>query len=171
MHKIQRFDGTVINAARSRLLRNNAFAVGHKINHPPVNVLPNLMPCSYDFPRFDDGSVLSMDDREFDRLQRAIARISKFFASKDSIMLNEPRLNSRVADFIPNSYWKKPSLFHDILVEDDVQVRSLVMIALRDILDGEELFVNYRYNPELSELPEWYTPVNTDEDKSRWGYS
>ena len=168
MYKIQRYDGTVINAAKMELLRNNVFAVAHKVNHPPATVKPNVMTCSFDFPRIDDNTVLSVKREELDMLQRLYLRVSKSFTRHDSKTGIEPFFTPRIAEFIPNTYWRKPSVLHSFM-EEDVEVRSLVMVAVRDIADGEEIFVNYRFNPELQNLPSWYAPVDLDEDYQRWG--
>ena len=51
-------------------------------------------------------------------------------------------------------------------VEDPAPLVALV--ATRPLQD-EELFLNYRLNPNApSGLPEWYTPVDPDEDARRW---
>ena len=168
MYKIQRYDGTVINAAKIQLQRNNLFAVAHKVNHPPAGATPNVMNCAFDFPRIDDSTVLNVDREQLDTLQRAFLWISKRLTRQDSKTMNKPFFTPRIAEFIPNAYWRKPNVLHSFM-EEDVQVRSLVMVAVRDIQHGEEIFVNYRFNPELQNLPEWYTPVDVEEDYQRWG--
>lgn len=50
--------------------------------------------------------------------------------------------------------------------EDDI--RGFVLVAMNNI-DNEELYVNYRLNPNvLGGLPKWYHPVNDMEDVRRW---
>ena len=46
-------------------------------------------------------------------------------------------------------------------------VRSLVLVATRDIDDGEEVWLNYRLSTHVSP-PEWYTRVDPEEDERRW---
>jgi len=49
------------------------------------------------------------------------------------------------------------------------QVRGLGLISLRNIDEGEEIYVNFRFNPKLKDQwPSWYTPVDEYEDDSRW---
>jgi hypothetical protein len=43
----------------------------------------------------------------------------------------------------------------------------MVVIAKRDLKD-EELFVNYRLNPNLGTLPPWYRTIDAEEDMRRW---
>jgi hypothetical protein len=38
---------------------------------------------------------------------------------------------------------------------------------MRDIVD-EEVFLNYRLNPASTHMPDWYQPVDIDEDFRRW---
>jgi hypothetical protein len=46
-------------------------------------------------------------------------------------------------------------------------MRSVVLIATRRLQD-EEIFLNYRYNP-ANPVPDWYSPVDIEEAKRRWG--
>ncbi|KAK9812844.1 hypothetical protein WJX72_004622 [[Myrmecia] bisecta] len=43
---------------------------------------------------------------------------------------------------------------------------GLALVALRD-LHNEELLLNYRLSPHVAR-PDWYTPVDADEDNRRW---
>ena len=51
-------------------------------------------------------------------------------------------------------------------VEGEVRLRGLAFVATRELQD-EELFLNYRLNP-ANPRPDWYTPVDLEEDKRRW---
>lgn len=52
--------------------------------------------------------------------------------------------------------------------ENDGVIRGLALVAMRT-LETEELFVNYRLNPDvLGGLPKWYHPVDDEEDLRRW---
>ena len=42
---------------------------------------------------------------------------------------------------------------------------GIAAIATRDILDGEELYMDYKFHP--NNRPSWYTPVNY-EQQQRW---
>ena len=46
-------------------------------------------------------------------------------------------------------------------------VPSIALVASRDVEDQEELFLDYRLNPEMP-LPDWYHIVDKDESTRRW---
>mmetsp|Transcript_20563 Transcript_20563/g.24928 ORF Transcript_20563/g.24928 Transcript_20563/m.24928 type:complete len:195 (-) Transcript_20563:923-1507(-) len=165
MAKIQRYDGVIINATRDGASRLNPFAFGHKINHPPAGVAPNLMVCPYDFPPVDRNisGVADMEEREMDPFQMAVHRFMRLFTSLGNRKSGSTPL--KLSPYIPNKYWEKP---HLLSYDLEVEVQSLVLVATRDISNNEELFVNYRFNPEM-ELPKWYHPVDSNEDRRRWG--
>lgn len=143
-HAMERFDGNVLVASEGSVAsRPNYFAVGHKINHPPRGAAPNVVACPLDLTR---GFMERMD------AQGAAFR-----------------------SYVPNRFHESPELMADwqwkmYLVERDVEVPTVAFVATRDIADGEELFLNYRYNPdvEIGSVPEWYHHVNVEEDRMRW---
>jgi len=50
----------------------------------------------------------------------------------------------------------------------DCSIPGVVFVALRALQD-EELFLNYRLNPNApGGLPSWYSPVDIEEDERRW---
>jgi hypothetical protein len=58
--------------------------------------------------------------------------------------------------YIPNVSFLPPALLRAQRAEwRDIAMKSLVVIATRDIYD-EELFMDYRFNKEGHNLPEWY---------------
>eukprot|EP00118_Oscarella_pearsei_P010726 m.67611 g.67611 ORF g.67611 m.67611 type:complete len:275 (+) comp35456_c0_seq4:67-891(+) len=63
---------------------------------------------------------------------------------------------------LPNKYFKKPSFFYS----SKSRMRCLVLLTMQHV-KNEELHVNYRLNPR-AKLPEWYSPVDSKEDKRRW---
>jgi len=42
-----------------------------------------------------------------------------------------------------------------------------VFIASQFIQDGQELFLDYKFNPTLSH-PSWYSPISSDKNENRW---
>lgn len=78
--------------------------------------------------------------------------------------------------FVPNIYQRRPGFFDNVgsqqsvyrLDYSDIHVPSLVFIATKDIQEGEELFVNYRFSPSATKLPDWYQPVDIEEAARRW---
>lgn len=69
--------------------------------------------------------------------------------------------------FIPLAHGQVP----DAKSSEKSRLLGVAMIALRP-LEDEELFLNYRLNPScLQGLPEWYCPINEEEDSRRWTIS
>eukprot|EP00644_Phytophthora_capsici_P002269 jgi/Phyca11/568079/estExt2_Genewise1.C_PHYCAscaffold_270317 len=77
----------------------------------------------------------------------------------------EPFTSKEFDELIPNSFVREPSRLS--MFGKRAIVHGLAFIATADIADEEELFLNYRYNPDRS-LPEWYTPVDVDSDRAMW---
>lgn len=75
------------------------------------------------------------------------------------VMRNFP---SDLMYLLPNRYFKEPG----ILFKTAAVMRTIAFVATEDIHD-EELFVNYRMNPS-NDLPDWYSPVDLEQDKRRW---
>jgi len=143
MHITQLYDGTTINAKEGSVSRKaNVFAVGHKVNHPPKGLLPNVMLCPF---TFTGAMMKSMEERAQD--------VNDYIPNK---LIDDPQLKTIGMDWI--------------LSRKDELLRSLAYVAIREIEDGEELFINYRYDPKLDEslLPDWYEPVDPEGDKLRW---
>ncbi len=38
-------------------------------------------------------------------------------------------------------------------------VKAVVLVALRDIIEGEELHFDYGYDPDSKHCPDWFQPV------------
>lgn len=143
IYATQLMDGTIINAALGSVsVKPNLFAVGHKVNHPPKGAEPNVMLCPFVFRK-------SM----VDRLERG---------------------GHEFRNYIPNMYFKDPAVSPNwwwyLAADNDVLIRSLAYVSTRPIEDNEELFVNYRFDPNHGavNLPEWYHPVDSEEDQMRW---
>ncbi len=51
-------------------------------------------------------------------------------------------------------------------VSPDETVPGLALVATRD-LEDEELFLNYRLSPHVPR-PDWYSPVDAEEERRRW---
>ena len=68
--------------------------------------------------------------------------------------------------YMPNRYAVPPGLV-SLLQTNGAVGMSVAFVTTRDVAD-EELLANYRLNPNLG-LPEWYTPIDEDEDARRWG--
>ncbi|RMX62277.1 hypothetical protein DD238_000843 [Peronospora effusa] len=86
-------------------------------------------------------------------------------------------------ELIPNSFVQEPSRLS--MFGKRAIVHGLAFIAVADIADEEELFLNYRvvthqsfsglivhavvtrYNPDRL-LPKWYTSIDADSDRAMW---
>ena len=54
-----------------------------------------------------------------------------------------------------------------VVIEDPSEaVAGLALVATRD-LHEEELLLNYRLSTHVAR-PDWYTPVDVEEEKRRW---
>ncbi|XP_052144257.1 uncharacterized protein LOC127763560 [Oryza glaberrima] len=123
------------------LERRNPLAFGHFANHPPKGSTPNVMICPYDFP------LTEKDMRVY------IPNIT--FGGEE-----EPVTMKRFG-----SFWFKSGRSGNQVGESPV-LKTLVLVSTRSICD-EELFLNYRYS-NSKKRPEWYIPVDEEEDKRRW---
>lgn len=65
--------------------------------------------------------------------------------------------------YLPNKHFKAPY----ILLEDFGMIKTVVYIAERDLHD-EEVFVDYRFNPNDRNLPAWYAHVDLERDRRTW---
>ncbi|TVU29103.1 hypothetical protein EJB05_20652 [Eragrostis curvula] len=122
------------------LERRNPLAFGHFANHPPQGSAPNVMICPYDFPLTEKNMRVYIPNITFGG--------------------EEPITMKRFGSF----YFKSGGSGNQ--VADSQVLNTLVLVSTRSICD-EELFLNYRYS-NSKRRPEWYTPVDEEEDKRRW---
>ena len=69
--------------------------------------------------------------------------------------------------YIPNAYATTPGMLAPQSSKENF-AQGAVIVALRDLKDGEELFCDYRLNPKIV-LPEWYCSVNEETNEKFWG--
>ncbi|KAJ1427610.1 hypothetical protein SESBI_09496 [Sesbania bispinosa] len=119
--------------------RRNPLALAHFANHPPKGVLPNVMICPYDFPLTENNMRVYIPNISFGNAEVNMRRFGSFW------------FKSRVSG---NSGSHVPTL------------KSLVLIATRALQD-EEILLNYRLS-NTKRRPEWYAPVDEEEDSRRW---
>ncbi|KAL6634798.1 hypothetical protein ACP70R_027469 [Stipagrostis hirtigluma subsp. patula] len=122
------------------LERRNPLAFGHIANHPPKGSTPNVMICPYDFPLTEKNMRVYIPNITFGG--------------------EEPITMKRFGSF----YFKSGGSGNQ--AGDSPVLKTLVLVSTRSICD-EELFLNYRYS-NSKRRPEWYTPVDEEEDKRRW---
>lgn len=163
---------TLSRARREALLaecasleRANAYACAHFVNHPPKGVEPNVVVASVDVPndpetrRFVPNVNVEVEDeddesegvwsilRDGERSigDRARDALVALFGERGDERAMKPRDPSKRAD----------------------DIRTLVLVATRDIEDGEEVLLNYRLSTHVS-TPSWYHRVDPEEDARRW---
>jgi hypothetical protein len=164
---ISRYDGVVIDAkpwgrgfftlgspghtqaqnaaevALARLETCHPLALAHWANHPPPGKQPNVIVAAFDWMPGRFGELEAQHLRHFVPLVGFNARYAQY-SSK------------------PKEEWSSMQCS----VTEPTQ--GVVFVALRDLKD-EELFLNYRLNPNApSGLPSWYCPVDAEEDARRW---
>jgi hypothetical protein len=146
---VQCFDGTIIDA-RFPINRDNQFiklgCVGHLINHPPPQFRPNVLKTPFEF------NLESKPD---------VIKICNTWKNDDD---EDHEKNDNNNNRIGNNFVLSPSSSKQ---NNQLKLKGIAFIATRNISQGQELFVNYRYNPKLT-LPSWYTPVDDEEDSERW---
>jgi len=142
--------------------RFNSLAVGHYINHPPPRPRTSSEPSttSNDVEAFLQSTAQTMVAREE---EVHLAETPNVMVAPWDVPLSFPNL---LLPYLPNRYYRPPVNFLN-LMKPDCLMHALVFVALRDIEDGEELFVNYRMNPSVPR-PHWYYPVDVEEDLRRW---
>ncbi|KAG2300796.1 hypothetical protein Bca52824_037268 [Brassica carinata] len=117
----------------------NPLAFGHFLNHQGKDMDPNVMVCPYDFPLSEM------------RMRTYIPNIAYGNAEEGKMM------KSGGFSFKTGS---KTSVDAPVL-------KTLVLVATR-ALCNEELMLNYRLsNSDSERRPEWYTPVDEEEDGRR----
>ena len=138
------------------VVARNPLALAHFANHPAAGVPPNVLPCPYDL------ELAAPDHAESEDRQRegASASAATFAAA------------AAVRPSVPNAPFSgDKGNWVSRLVEPPSaasrRVHGLVLVACRP-LEDEELFLNYRLNPEHP-CPDWYQHVDIEEDRRRWG--
>ncbi|GMN52513.1 hypothetical protein TIFTF001_021648 [Ficus carica] len=120
--------------------RRNPLALAQYANHPAKGMTPNVMVCPYDFPLTEKEMRAYIPNVVFGNLDETnMKRLGSFWFKYGSSK-------------IPGS--------------DIPFLKTLVFVATRALSD-EEVLLNYRLS-NLKRRPEWYTPVDEEEDKRRW---
>jgi hypothetical protein len=115
------------------LVFRNPYALGHMVNHPPPSSEPNV--------KFVD---LDLHLRAQDSTQTSsIEETQQHVLSID--------IPCEFRRFIPNVYFRSSS-------KEVTLIQTLGLISLRELHDGDELLVDYRFHPNSLQVPEWYRP-------------
>lgn len=129
----------------SLLEGRNPFALGHYANHPGPREAPNVMLAAVDFPALPEedqwlrGYLPCITYNPHDRTDVANQPGESF----------QPESTTAAAAEVAGS-----------------SAGCLALIALQDLSD-EELLLNYRLSPGMSR-PDWFRPVDEEEDRRRW---
>ncbi|XP_050232417.1 uncharacterized protein LOC126681080 [Mercurialis annua] len=131
--------GTRVGSTSEVLERRNPLAAAHFANHPAKGMAPNVMVCPYDFPLTDKD------------MRTYIPNIA--FGEPEEVKMR------RFGSFWFKSRAKEGGSAVPLL-------KTLVLVATRALSD-EEVLLNYRLS-NSKRRPEWYTPVDEEEDQRRW---
>ena len=159
-------DRSLIDGSQ-RVGKLNPFALGHLIRHPSQKLEgelakliahPNVMTFTFDFPLKDgqeeiglthNGEIIHQGD-----VDDSASNMFDFFPKE-------------LRPYIPNAYATTPGMLAPQSSKENF-AQGAVIVALRDLKDGEELFCDYRLNPKIV-LPEWYCSVNEETNEKFWG--
>lgn len=157
---ISRFDGVVIDGAAEVQLDISVpavaegaelvhpFALGHLVNHPPTGVKANCLQfmLDVDVAKLPDGARELLPNENFADVAGLLERVE----------------NEAYRQRVPGStrFVRKGGGASGVR-------RTVALVAMRDIRD-EEVFMNYRFNPQAPGLPEWYHDCDPEGSKRRW---
>lgn len=128
-----------------------AYCCGQYINHPPKGHAPNVVPFSF---RWDD--VLRLFKQSTCNADMAVGRDGVRQENISDLAFTVSKINQIAGGlwFIdPNNY--EPAYLSDRCSA----VVGMAMVAIRDIQDSEELFLDYKYDKNDRNIPDWYTAV------------
>jgi len=143
---VQLFDGTTFDAGpeSEKDWTPHPYAVAHKCNHPPKGALPNVMKCPFWWDIDQKVNVRFLGYPQTDEEKE-----------EENDGADAVKILDRVRIDLGLKEAAEPKL------------KGLGFVTLREIQKGEELFVNYRFNPKIPK-PDWYFPVDVKEDEARW---
>ena len=67
--------------------------------------------------------------------------------------------------YIPNDYYEEPS---GLSRRPGIIMHAVILVSVRKVAQGEELLLNYRFNP-ANPYPDWYAQPNLEDATRRWG--
>ena len=187
-----RHDRAIVDGSKSALellpaeALFNPLSVAHRVNHPPRGALPNVIPAPVGWDKTIPAHLLELlPNVSYERSsqkQRALLLgkraaggaggrhdAPELLTEGDGSSGLEPtRQQTRRRWDIADVF--RASIADGIRPAEDDEVgpilKGLLLVATREIKD-EELFLNYRLNPK-TRRPEWYAPVDEEEDLRRW---
>lgn len=156
---ISRFDGVIIDGAAQVELEVSLdvareqelvhpLALGHLINHPPEAEKANCLQfmLDVDIRKLPDGARELVPNANFGEEGSMLERIE----------------NQAYRQRVPGS-----ARFVSKTKDMRRVRRTLALVAMRDITD-EEVFMNYRFNPDTPGVPDWYHDCDPEGSRRRW---
>ncbi|CAI5518811.1 unnamed protein product [Closterium sp. Naga37s-1] len=150
-----------IAATQVEIERRNPLALAHFANHPGGSgQSPNVAICPLDIPLEDTewnnlrpympNSVFRLMEKRSEGMRRGRRSAGRRGSERDSV---------------------ETSMEVDGDDEDEEMkggvLRTVVLVATDVIKDGEEVFLDYRLNPNANR-PDWYVPVDAKAEERRW---
>lgn len=126
----------------------HSFSHGHMVNHPMQGGSPNCIQFMFDMHV----------SRELQELRHLVPN-ALHSTAKRSIF--ERLLNLTIRQRVPSVSSLTSASF------SSTRIPTLLLIALRDIQD-EEVFMNYRFNPNAPNIPHWYHDCDPESSSRRW---
>ena len=153
-------------AAALSVQRDNPLALAHFANHPPKGTRPNVVVAGVDVA-FRGGQVASL--RRSCPTPRSGAGPSRRRARRRGAAGGCARSAAGSRPGCTTCSGKRTTtrrMSRGGAAEATAVVPALALVASEALRD-EEVFLNYRLSTHV-ERPEWYHPVDAEEDKRRW---
>lgn len=122
--------------------------LGHLVNHPPPDTAPNVLQFMFDL--------------DLQALPRELRPLVPCRNWGDVGGVLERVENEAFRQRVPSS-----TVFVSGSTDAGRITRTVALVAIRDI-QNEELFMNYRFNPNAPGLPDWYWDCDPEESSRRW---
>lgn len=162
-------------AAADAVDRRHPLALAHLANHPPRGMSPNVAVASVDVV-FDANDSEDGERAANDELRRYLPNVG-LGAWRVPRGTGEAKRRGGAGEAKRRGGFagSLARMFGEDDDDDDAEERvhpgkvvvpTLVLVAKRFILD-EEVFLNYRLSTHVKR-PDWYHPVNAEEEKRRW---
>lgn len=154
--------------------------MAHRVNHPPPGTQPNVLQAAFDFPSewysaapipnqlFESPGSTRYDgndpDADADDGSLPIGGGQSSYARLLQQRRNQHRPRTAVPGLVPTH---KMALDLALITNKYCECLWQVLVSLKPLEDGDELFLNYRFNPNHP-VPSWYTDPFPEESKRRW---
>ncbi|CAN0093853.1 unnamed protein product, partial [Ectocarpus sp. 12 AP-2014] len=135
-----RADGCLVDGRTAGLLPSSPLTFAHAANHPPEGQAANVLQVAYDFPALSEDDV-------------GIAKGGRF--------------PERLRPLVPNRYHRAPKALFGGKLDQSAMVETVVLVACRGGLHDQEVFMDYRFNPNMPH-PDWYSPVDPEATAKMW---